>query len=397
MSVGSTLKYTHHTLVFYPSKNPVLRSASHVRDQDNELESSRYLRQRPGGFIFIRWLLNKFNEGEYDSNDTIVGLFASVDNPQELVVIKKLTALIQAGLAADIENPMAPEVEHCTLSTAHPFVQRQLPLYHENMELTPFPRTHSFQLHSRGENINNDETLGRYENTDITLFIKYYNGGTLYKLTMAHMREQKRVPESFIWQFLSQMGRALSWMHTGVIPSREYNLQHQGDIGVAGKDVNKSKVDPQWDPICHTDAHASNIWLHYPTGDEKKADPRLKQFNNSLPQIILGDFGHSFQVSNDDRIGYLSALVGPNEGDIPEYWTMPDKCTLANNLFRLLLCAVSLDFQSVYLGENTDFDISPWLRGIYSEDLVKCWDKLRPLVVVTKGGRGGAMDIQETG
>ncbi len=299
---------------------------------------------------------------------------------------------MRSKLAADDANPMPAEIEQCTLSEADPHVQRQLPLSHGNMESTPFPQLHAFQVHHRGfvraEDDDEGETGQFYRDADFTLIYKYYNGGTLHNLKKKYEAAGKTVPEGFIWHLISQIGRALSWMHTGHIPSPDYNLTHQNDIGAVGKTVNLAVKDSSWDPICHMDMHANNIWLHYPSDEEKKADPRLAKFTDELPQIILGDFGFSFQASND-RVDMLCRVENPG---IPEPETIVDKMNLGNNLWTLLKIQASEDERQKALQkrqagpnalERTDYyDLSEWMRHNYSKGLEDCWERFPTLVAL---------------
>ena len=381
------VKYAHHTLVFYPLRSPEIPERKHLVD-DNNNEWSRYLHQRPNGFMFLRWLQHDLKQHP----DASVGLFASVDRPQELVAIKKLTTVTRSKLAAAEANPMPAEIEQCTLSEADPHVQRRLPLSHGNMESTPFPQLHAFQVHHSGsmapEDEEQSETGRPYHDADVTLIYKYYNGGTLHNLKRAYEKAGKKVPEGFIWHMISQVGRALSWMHTGHIPSPDYNLANQHDIGAVGKTVNLAVKDPGWDPICHMDMHANNIWLHYPSDEEKKADPRLARFTDELPQIIVGDFGFSFQASND-RGDMLCLTDNPG---IPEPETIMDKMNLGIHLWTLLKIQVSEDERDKALEkrhagptrfERTDYyDLSEWMRHNYSKDLENCWERFPTLVAL---------------
>ncbi|KAG7289950.1 hypothetical protein NEMBOFW57_006327 [Staphylotrichum longicolle] len=380
MSSVPSFKYFHHTLVFYPLQNPEIASRRHLREDENH-ESSRYLRQRSNGFIFLRWLQNSPK-----TPDAVVGLFASVDRPQELVVIKKLTALIRPHFAADALHPMAAEIEQCTLSNADPLVQRQLPLFHDNMGPMPFPKMYAFQVHNTGVGAEGeDDGAPRLQGADVTLFYKYYSGGSLRDFWQAYRDAGRRVPEGFIWHFISQVCRALSWMHTGNVPSREYNLFNQNDIGKLGVTVNRAEKAAGWEALCHLDMHMGNIWLHYPSDEEKKADPRLEQFTDALPQIIIGDFGFSMQAQND-RVDFFWHEENPG---VPEPETMRDKADLASHLWHLLKLQVSDDermdyvtnkvFKTVPYDGADMYDLNQWMPNNYSRNLGICWDALRKL------------------
>ncbi|KAL2019084.1 hypothetical protein VTK56DRAFT_10115 [Thermocarpiscus australiensis] len=274
------------------------------------VEKDRRLR----GFIFLRWLKR--------DKEVEVGLFASVDAPQELVVIKKLISLPRYHQAADRFRAMAPEIELCSL--VDPLVQRLLPL---DQTMTPFVQMHAFQVHDRSH------WSEKYKSFNTTLFYKYYNGGTLYEFIFKHMQAERQVPEGFIWHVIAQIGRALSFLHTGNSPSPAYNVLHQRHIADPGSQLNKSHGIPGWKPICHSDGHVGNIWLHYPSDEEKRMDPQLEGFSDFLPQIILGDFGLAFQADNDD----IDMLCRTQNPDLPEPETLRDKADLGSNIKQLML------------------------------------------------------------
>lgn len=294
--------YSHQTLVFYPLKVPEIEPQEQpVAPEDDE--SAQYLRDRQRGFVFTRWLqIDRCNH-----NKPLVGLYASLDRPQELVVIKKLCEIDRHLQAADYRHPTPAEIEQSTLSaTTNLYVQRQLPLYDDvNYGPTAFPELYAFQIHELQPRNADGEAIvpgpGQPKpKDDIALFYKYYNGGTL-----GHLIEQYgewaggKIPEVFIWHVLAEVGRALCWLHTGYTPSRAYNLQHRDGVWQEGQPVNHARQGnpppaQPWEPICHQDMHIFNIWLHYPTDAEKRADPSLERFTDLLPQIILGDFGMSF-------------------------------------------------------------------------------------------------------
>ncbi|KAL2136966.1 hypothetical protein VTI74DRAFT_11148 [Chaetomium olivicolor] len=310
---------SHHSIVLYPSRNAETEERQALRDT----ESARYLQARPKGFLFLRWLKN--DKATYP--DVTVGLFASVDIPHELVIIKKVLEIRVPWNTSDAAEPLAPEIELSSLSTNDPLVQRQLPLF-VNETPTPFIQTHAIQLHQRGSRSQ------EWKDVNVTVFYKYYNGGSIGNLIYAHTVKGKPIPESLIWHFAAQIGRAFAWMHTGHYPSREYNLHHKDDIGDdLTKEVNTAKSVHGWEPISHGDAHKENIWLHYPTDDEKKADPRLDVSTDSMPQMILGEYGFALQAQHDRRDMFCRAT---NPG-IPEAETLRDKSDLARILVDMML------------------------------------------------------------
>ncbi|KAK4039894.1 hypothetical protein C8A01DRAFT_46713 [Parachaetomium inaequale] len=373
------LKYSHQTLVFYPLRVPEIPERQHLVD-DKENESSQYLQARPKGFIFLHWYQNDTHP--LSCAKARVGLFASVDRPQELVVIKKLPQIPYRKQAADEDLPMPPEIEQCTLSTQDPAVRRQLPLYHKNMGLTPFPQLHAFQVHKR--------VLGRLAGNydardDVTVIYKWYNGGTLYDFIISHHKAGRQVPEGFIWHVLAEIGRAISWLHTGHIPSRNYNVDHQNEVGQPGSTVDQASSVPGWQPICHQDLHSCNIFLHYPTDEERKADPRLNRFTDSLPQIIVGDFGLSFQ-HRYDRAKFLCDM-GKRRG-MPEPSTWLDKANIGGTLLRLVNPHYDPRESDISLFSRWDEHLldpvyqystpDVWMNK-YSQDIVACWQKFKTL------------------
>ncbi|AEO63681.1 uncharacterized protein THITE_2126151 [Thermothielavioides terrestris NRRL 8126] len=379
MASDPVLKYSHHAIVVHPLRNPEIpERAPALLGKDNA--SARYLRARSGGFLLVRWLKND----PVEHPDVSVGLFASVDRPQELVIIKKLKRLLRHDHAADVSNPMAAEIELSTV--ADPLVRRQLPLYHPKMGQTPFPQLDAVQVHHRG-------TRGKaYGDFDATLFYKYYNGGTLYDLMEKYRLANRMVPEGFIWHYVAEHGRALAWLHTGDIPSREYNVAHKAEIGQPGKAVNRWRPALAWDALCHMDAHADNIWLHYPTEEEKAANPELRRFGDARPQIILGDFGIAMQARND-RNNLLQARTSP---DMPEPETLRDKSDLGSNLLRLAVAGMPAParhkiMDAVRTGARTgssrrpkkpapESDVDVCMSKSYSPGLLACYKRLRPLV-----------------
>ncbi|KAK3296647.1 uncharacterized protein B0H64DRAFT_356156 [Chaetomium fimeti] len=371
MSSHPEFSYSHHGLVFYPLEVPEIAERIHlVNNKDNE--SSRYLHARAQGFVVLHWIQPpRVNEPRFAS----VGIFASVDYPHELVIVKKLPEISRRVQASNRDFPMPAEVEQSSLSDKDADVARQLPLYHENMGLTPFPQLHAFQVHKR--------TIGRQLTTpdeDVTLFYKYYNGGTLRNLIKKYADAGRRVPEGFIWHVLAQLCRAVSWLHTGHIPSRDDNLG-RGDAS------NPPKTAPdKWEPICHQDMHADNIFLHFPTDEEKEADPRLEQFTDYLPQVIVADFGLSFQAKND-RSQELG--VDPNNPYLPEHSTWKDKADIGEAILRLLVPDYSPTESDITIFHHAGF-LDPRFCGThpeeqmgdYSKELVECWSQFEPLVLL---------------
>ncbi|KAH6838341.1 hypothetical protein B0I37DRAFT_409228 [Chaetomium sp. MPI-CAGE-AT-0009] len=316
MSISSPpeFRYSHHGLVFYPLEVPEIPERLNLaNDKDNE--SSRYLQARAQGFVLLHWIqppdINVPNLAS-------VGIFASVDYPQELVIIKKLPEISRRVQASNRDYPMPAEVEQSSLSDRDAAVHK---------------RTIRFQM--------------KTPNEDVTLFYKYYNGGTLRSFIKKYADAGRRVPEGFIWHVIAQLC--------------------------------------QWEPICHQDLHVDNILLHFPTDEEKEADPRLEQFDEYLPQVIITDFGLSFQAKND-RSNELATDLNP---DLPEPTAWKDKAFIGEAILRLLIPDYSPADSDIQIFHPYGGFLEPGFCGThpeeqmtdhYSEELVQCWSQFEALV-----------------
>lgn len=370
MAPTATPSYHNYTISVHPLKNPeILQRQKFYLDRNHV--SSRYLRKRSSGFIFITELKQ--------TDSVFVGLFATADDPYELVVIKKLWGLMPFKLATTTGTPMAPEIELCSVIDV--LVKRQLPL---GYTMPPFVQLHAFQVHNEGS------MRAKYKDFDATLFYKYYNGGTLLNLIDKHKKAGRRVPEGFIWHVIAQIGRALSHLHTGIWPSSVYNVMHRDEIHMGpDKKVNRSETLPGWKPIAHMDGHADNIWLHYPSDEEKAKDPQLEGFTDSLPQVVLGDFGLAFEAHNDPA----DWLYRKQKPGLPEPETLKDKADFGVNLKQLVgACSRDVNWDklhgSMYGQPQTEDD---WHaleveKMHYSYSLGTCIEKLEPLIRMRESG-----------
>ncbi|KAK3369905.1 hypothetical protein B0H63DRAFT_564180 [Podospora didyma] len=135
------------------------------------------------------------------------------------------------------------------------------------------------------------------------------------------------------------LGRALSYLHTGRILSRDrYKvLLDEPKLDVwstaATELINPEPSDPDWEPITHFDGHAENRWPYYPTATEKEKDSQLQGFTRNLPQVILGDYGRAFDT-NTAKENPLCADMLPS---MPESMTWRDKAILVFNERQLML------------------------------------------------------------
>ncbi|KAK3358702.1 hypothetical protein B0T25DRAFT_599517 [Lasiosphaeria hispida] len=296
------------TLLLFPLRRPEIESRRNLC-QDPHHEATQYLQDRPEGFIFMGLLKR--------SKKVWVGLFQAVGKPNELVVIKKMVGEVAFTLTRDKMTPSEVMISSMT----DPLVRRQLPL---NSRLTTFPRMLAFQIHRDGPRYRRD--------LDATLVYKYYNGGTLFDLVERYKARRQQIPEGFIWHVILLIAQTLSYLHTGRTAAWA-KPEGAGDRS-------------RWTPIVHFDAHLVNIWLHYPTAAEKEQDPRLGVFTESLPQVILGDYGYAFQA---DRVHSEVLLASKLLVGLPERETWGDKAYFGAVILHMLFASdrglpVSIDF-----------------------------------------------------
>ncbi|RWA12776.1 hypothetical protein EKO27_g2351, partial [Xylaria grammica] len=57
-----------------------------------------------------------------------------------------------------------------------------------------------------------------------SLYFKFYNGGTLERLTSLYVKQLRPIPEHFIWHVLLTLTEAVRYLHTGVIPGTDDNV-----------------------------------------------------------------------------------------------------------------------------------------------------------------------------
>ncbi|CAP60974.1 uncharacterized protein PODANS_2_13740 [Podospora anserina S mat+] len=273
------------TLVAFPLKRPEVAEREAYKNESPVTNKSLiWLQARPKGFVLIRW----FTLPKYvTKNGVMVGLFHSMDKPEEQVVIKQMYAV---------------------------------------------------QIHDYGTRPDND-IKNWHGDSQSTMFMKYYNGGSLWELLENYKKGRlsknsertgaEDVPEEFIWHFIAQVGRAYAYLHTGHVKSPEENLRNNNHL----KPDLKHPTLKDWVSIGHNDGHLHNIWLHYPSAEEKQKDPRLENFNACFPQIHLADFGLACDVKHDVHGEYKARLK-----KLPEPGTWFDKmyfCVMLKTLLTI--------------------------------------------------------------
>ncbi|VBB76544.1 Putative protein of unknown function [Podospora comata] len=298
------------TLVAFPLERPEVAEREAYKNESPVTNKSLiWLQARPKGFVLIRWFtLPK----SVTKNGVMVGLFHSVDKPEEQVVIKQVLGNISWRLSSNV-NGIIPEIEYMTLDD---------PAAYRSLEYDRIPDNDIKNWHGDSQS---------------TMFMKYYNGGSLWELLENYKkgrlsRNSERtgaedVPEEFIWHFIAQIGRAYAYLHTGHVKSPEENLRNNNHL----KPNLKHPTLKDWVSIGHNDGHLHNIWLHYPSAEEKQKDPRLENFNACFPQIHLADFGLACDVKHDVHGEYKARLK-----KLPEPGTWFDKMYFGVMLKTLL-------------------------------------------------------------
>jgi len=188
----------------------------------------------------------------------------------------------------------------------------------------------------------------------------------------------------------------MAYLHTGTYRSRKYNIDrymHATDAEMA--DI-KAPTRRGWKPIVHQDNHNGNIWIHYPSDEEKAQDPRLERFTEELPQVVLGDFGLAINVdpaTQTDREKEYLLMNGDYEKykwDIPEKVALKDlsffaqavKELLAASRFCVYLKADAPDFDNLHpLNPSGNSRARRTLRG-YSNSLKQLAARLEPLICI---------------
>ncbi|KAI0394709.1 hypothetical protein F5Y17DRAFT_238880 [Xylariaceae sp. FL0594] len=120
-----------------------------------------------------------------------------------------------------------------------------------------------------------------------SVYLRYYNGGTLADITSRAHRAKRLIPEHFIWHVFVTLIEAVRYLHTGVLP---------GTDGPPKDD---------WEPIYHRDISPSNVFVHFPI--QPSPQPELGYETNAYPEVILGDFGKACEANGNPHKVKLGA------------------------------------------------------------------------------------------
>ena len=351
----------HPPAIYYPLDDPEVKTSRLV------ISPFRYLSRYPGGFQFREWYLRY-----------TVAYYKSVDDPEERIIVKRVKDFSpRYQVASDPRVPAEIEISTFRDGMLWPggngsMVTSPLP----KKPLMVFAELLDFKLHADGA----PPSAG-----DATLFFKMYNRGALYDAAICRLKKGRHLPEFFLWHFIAQIGRALAYLHTGmIIPPADADGRTPPAIPPAADNNNAGR----WDPIAHNDAHCGNVFVHVPSEREKADNPYLAAFDDDLPQLVLGDFGRAFRASRDDpRKNYLATRSRP---DIPQRETWLDKAFFGRTLAMLIFAEGGWDYSThvnniVRMMEGAGvFDRS----DIYSEELMLVLDRFKDLVFFLAVDRG---------
>ncbi|MCJ1400886.1 hypothetical protein MMC11_004097 [Xylographa trunciseda] len=181
------------------------------------------------------------------------------------------------------------------------------------------------------------------------LMLEFYNGGTLESFIETYSKQNKPIPEPFIWHVIDQTARAYAYLHFGHVDGRKAE-------------------DKDWVPIVHRDGANNNIFLHFrePGIKPRKSD----RFIDAFPRIVLGDLGYA------NRLGDPEEQSSGGCFDEPEINQWEDVVLFGEAVRRMLYTSIDV--------EIGDFiDEFPRLRdanleGLYSEDLIAALERFEP-------------------
>lgn len=295
--------------------------------------SKTYFRARKNGFIELQKL--------HITPEIAVRLMTTVDNPRELVVVKRFFRYLKWEARFRYQAPA--EFSYSTLKT--PYTLRHLSL---GDELLPVAYTHAILAKdfnpapSREDDPLWDErptTNLKDLRLDASIWFKYYNGGTLAEMLWHFQVYKRKVPEIFIWHFIADYGRAMAYIHNGTYRSRAYNVKKYLHRQIGLDTPIRSPRARDWLPICHSDAHESNAFFHYPTPEERRLDPRLNRYSDEFPQCILGDFGQAGSLQDRRGNMFQHEFFAIDEIRPREIATWLDKARFGNNIKGLVLAS----------------------------------------------------------
>ncbi|KAK4167869.1 hypothetical protein QBC43DRAFT_361487 [Cladorrhinum sp. PSN259] len=290
--------WNHLSIVLHPLRN---RESDERRDlpADKKIGSTNFLRNRSQGFLFLSWF-NKptgripwEQRRELDVPPGSVGLFGTVDFPHELVAIKRILGITKHTMRFMRQGTKyPPELAYSTvLGDLRAEDVIQLPSWPP-----VFAHTYALQVHR----------MVPLQDFEATIFMKYYNGGTLKEFLQKFRDNKEHVPEPFIWHVIAELGRAFAFLHTGTMRGYD-DTGRDRDSYIRSRDSDRyddpilsCPTVPEWDPIIHSDAHLDNIWLQYPTREEViyiRNEYPEQRYGDEFPMVVLGDFGVAFNES----------------------------------------------------------------------------------------------------
>ncbi|KAI0546949.1 hypothetical protein F4679DRAFT_380426 [Xylaria curta] len=174
----------------------------------------------------------------------------------------------------------------------------------------------------------------------ISLYLRHYNGGSLWDLLCSYIRRNKEVPEHFVWHVLLTLIEAVRYLKFGALPGTD-------------------DEDPNWIPIHHRDIATRNVFVHYLPREGPEPDEGFEE--NAFPELILGDFGHG--AVDDETERRIKCGCWGRAGEIAEWHD-----TYAIFSTAKQLCTQIYEFEGTmaYVNENVHDGEPP-----YSDDLIR--------------------------
>ncbi|CAN8096650.1 unnamed protein product [Discula destructiva] len=220
-----------------------------------------FLRNNPNGFLRVARL--------HPRNQKITLVQSRGAGPPQLYIAKLCNGF---DYCEEPNSEIAREVRICTLAN-DPNVERTLPIGAQ------FVETLAYQRLEREAYAN----LQASQRNLTAVYLRFYNGGALNELAERYRLADEAVPETFIWHAMEQICRGLRYLHLGIS---------------SGSRRSTAQAPRNWDPIYLRDMNESNIWLHFPGPSDRVINDNSNTFDNSFPQIILGDFGFIMTASD---------------------------------------------------------------------------------------------------
>lgn len=122
-----------------------------------------------------------------------------------------------------------------------------------------------------------------YYSSGPALIYAYCNGGDLGRCLAKLKQAGLYMPEALVWAVVSKICEVLAWCHSGwTADPRTEHIEH---------------LHGEWNWVTHNDLHEGNIFLHFP-----KSSDNSRKSKSPIPEVLVGDWGHSSQRTKTTRI-----------------------------------------------------------------------------------------------